>query len=104
VLTLGVDLAAADERTALAVVEWRAGSAAIRRLRAGDHEKLMRESHDAFDAVIAALGTRAVALGQFRRPTAAERPIAEVEGWIALPACDLADLVESYDETRNLRS
>jgi hypothetical protein len=42
--------------------------------------------------VIAALGARAVALGHFRRPTPGEQPIAAVEGWIALPTCDLADL------------
>ncbi|MEV6841992.1 DUF429 domain-containing protein [Actinoplanes sp. NPDC051411] len=53
---------------------------------------LIRESHDAFDAVIAALGARAVALGHFRRPTPGERPVAAVEGWIALPTCDLGDL------------
>lgn len=34
-LTLGVDLAAADERTALAVVEWRDGEAEVRRLQLG---------------------------------------------------------------------
>jgi predicted nuclease with RNAse H fold len=64
-------------------------------LRFGAHEELLRESHDAFDAVIAALGARAVALGHFRRPNAAERPIAAVEGWIALPTCDLGDLPAS---------
>jgi hypothetical protein len=42
--------------------------------------------------VIAALGARAVALGKFRRPDDDERPIARVEGWIALPTCDLAEL------------
>jgi hypothetical protein len=31
VLTLGVDLAAADERTAPAVIEWRAGEAEVKR-------------------------------------------------------------------------
>jgi predicted nuclease with RNAse H fold len=58
----------------------------------GAHEELLRTSHDAFDAVIAALGARAVALGHFRRPVGAERPVAAVEGWIALPTCDLDDL------------
>jgi predicted nuclease with RNAse H fold len=54
----------------------------------------IRESHDAFDAVIAALGARAVALGHFRRPTRHERPAAAVEGWIALPTCDLSHLID----------
>jgi predicted nuclease with RNAse H fold len=58
----------------------------------GSHEELLRASHDAFDSVIAAFGARAVALGHFRRPVGAERPAAAVEGWIALPTCDLGDL------------
>lgn len=57
------------------------------------HEELLRASHDAFDAMIAALGARAVALGHFRRPDEKQRPVAAVEGWIALPTCDLSDLV-----------
>jgi predicted nuclease with RNAse H fold len=72
-------------------------------LTMGEHEPLLRESHDAFDAVIAALGARAVALGHFRRPSATERPIAAVEGWIALPTCPLSELPGSYDGDRKLR-
>jgi hypothetical protein len=72
-------------------------------LRMGDHDTLVRESHDAFDAVIAALGARAVALGHFRRPTAEERPIAAVEGWIALPTCELVELLGTFEVGRNLR-
>jgi predicted nuclease with RNAse H fold len=64
-------------------------------LRFGEHEQLLRMSHDAFDAVIAALAARAVALGRFRRPGADERPSAVVEGWIALPTCDLSELIRS---------
>jgi hypothetical protein len=63
VLTLGVD-PAADERTALAVVEWRAGPALIRWLGTGVGD----------GETVAAVSTR-----------------------------DLADLIESYDERRNLR-
>jgi hypothetical protein len=62
-------------------------------LRVDGYEVLLRESHDAFDAVIAALGARAVALGRFRRPDESERAAAAVEGWIALPTCELGDLV-----------
>jgi hypothetical protein len=55
-----------------------------------------RESHDAFDAVIAALTARAAARGLTRRPqTEAEAAAASTEGWVAfpLPATSLADLV-----------
>jgi predicted nuclease with RNAse H fold len=63
-------------------------------LRIGEHETLVRQSHDAFDALIAAVGARAVGLGHFRRPDERERPLAAVEGWIALPTCDLAGLCD----------
>lgn len=58
----------------------------------GPHEALCRRSHDAFDAVIAALATRAAALGHTQPPTPEQREAARVEGWIALPTCELADL------------
>ncbi|MCY1144593.1 DUF429 domain-containing protein [Actinoplanes sp. Pm04-4] len=56
-------------------------------------EPLCRTSHDAFDALIAALATRAAALGQTLAPTPAQKEAARLEGWIALPTGDLGDLV-----------
>jgi len=64
-------------------------------LHLGGAESDCRESHDAFDAVIAALTARAAARGLTRRPqTEAEAAAASTEGWIAfpLPATTLADL------------
>ena len=54
-LTLGVDLAAADERTALAMVEWRAGKAEVRRLRVGVSDD---EIIEAVSVDIACIGNR----------------------------------------------
>ncbi|HEY6785742.1 MAG TPA: DUF429 domain-containing protein [Trebonia sp.] len=65
-------------------------------LHLGAAESACRESHDAFDAVIAALTARAAARGLTRGPqTAAEAAAASTEGWIAfpLPASTLADLI-----------
>jgi predicted nuclease with RNAse H fold len=59
----------------------------------GPFEQLARDSHDAFDAVVAALAARAAALGQVRRPDAAERAAAVTEGWIAVPVGALGDLI-----------
>jgi len=59
----------------------------------GDFEPLSRRSHDAFDALIAALATRAAALGLTLPPTAAQLEAARAEGWIALPTGELGDLV-----------
>lgn len=42
-------------------------------------------SADAFDAVIAALATRAAATGRFLRPGADDLEVARREGWVALP-------------------
>jgi hypothetical protein len=60
-----------------------------------------RIAHAAFRATL--LLSRAVALGHFRRPTAEERPIAAVEGWIALPTCELVELLGTFEVGRNLR-
>lgn len=49
------------------------------------HIDLMVESCDAFDAVIAALATRAAALNQYEKPSAQLLEQAKIEGWIALP-------------------
>jgi predicted nuclease with RNAse H fold len=59
----------------------------------GSFEPLCRTSHDAFDAVIAALVARAAALGQVIQPDAEQREAARTEGWIALPTGGLSDLV-----------
>jgi predicted nuclease with RNAse H fold len=51
----------------------------------GTHRELMVESCDAFDAVIAALATRAAALGFYQTPRPEQLEQAKIEGWIALP-------------------
>jgi predicted nuclease with RNAse H fold len=58
----------------------------------GEFEPLCRTSHDAFDALTAALATRAAALCRTLAPTPAQQAAADAEGWIALPTCDLAEL------------
>ncbi len=47
---------------------------------------------DAFDAVVAALATRAGALGSFERPASAMLPVAQREGWVVLPDGPLEEL------------
>jgi predicted nuclease with RNAse H fold len=49
------------------------------------HEHAMRESHDVFDAVIAAMTARASALGQTIPPTGNALAAAATEGWIVIP-------------------
>jgi hypothetical protein len=64
-------------------------------LNLGPAEGTCRESHDAFDAVIAALTARAAAQGLTRRPqTPQETAAASTEGWAAfpLPSATLAHL------------
>jgi predicted nuclease with RNAse H fold len=51
-------------------------------------EELCRTSHDATDAVIAALSARAAGLGLTRLPTTGQRATAQTEGWIAVPVED----------------
>ncbi|SNT45716.1 Protein of unknown function [Asanoa hainanensis] len=63
-------------------------------LSLGSFEPLCRRSHDALDAVVAALAARAAATDRATRPTAEQLPAAAIEGWIALPAGPLADLVD----------
>ncbi len=53
---------------------------------------LMVDSCDAFDAVIAALSTRASAIGGSTAPKEDELPLAKSEGWIHVPTIDLAKL------------
>jgi hypothetical protein len=53
---------------------------------------ICRRSDHAFDAVIAALVTRAVARGLTTGPGPDDRALAAVEGWIHVPTCSLAEL------------
>jgi predicted nuclease with RNAse H fold len=57
------------------------------------HEDQMLSSTDCFDAVIAALAARAVALGAYTNPTNQQLEKARVEGWICLPTAGLASLL-----------
>jgi predicted nuclease with RNAse H fold len=58
----------------------------------GVAERLCRESDDAFDAVVAAVVARAVALGRTELPEDEDRAAAEREGWIHLPNSPLETL------------
>jgi predicted nuclease with RNAse H fold len=51
-------------------------------------EELCRTSHDATDAVIAALTAMAAKLGLTSQPAAGQRAAAQTEGWIAVPGQD----------------
>ena len=60
----------------------------------GSHASLCASSDDAFDAVIAAITSRAAALGLTYAPSNAEtQRLAAVEGWIAVPTAPLSALV-----------
>jgi predicted nuclease with RNAse H fold len=59
----------------------------------GPHEGLCRSSHDAVDAVIAALTARAAAQGMATRSDEEQETAARSEGWIALPTSPLSELV-----------
>jgi hypothetical protein len=52
----------------------------------------MIESADCFDAVIAALASRAVYQGNYNKPTKEQLESARVEGWICLPSSELEEL------------
>ncbi|WP_433213357.1 DUF429 domain-containing protein [Dactylosporangium sp. CS-047395] len=58
----------------------------------GAFEPLMHTSHDAFDAVIAALTARAAALELVTRPSSTQLAVARVEGWIGVPTAPLSAL------------
>jgi predicted nuclease with RNAse H fold len=58
----------------------------------GRYDSLCRRSHDATDAVIAALTARAVFRGLATTPRPDEVETARSEGWIALPTSPLDDL------------
>jgi predicted nuclease with RNAse H fold len=55
-------------------------------LELGEHADLCRRSHDAADAVTAALSARAAARGLTDPPGENQLPAARTEGWIAIPA------------------
>jgi hypothetical protein len=56
-------------------------------------EDQMLQSTDCFDAVIAALAARAVALGVYSKPSKDQLEKAKVEGWICLPSGDISTLI-----------
>ncbi|MFJ4037014.1 DUF429 domain-containing protein [Microbacterium sp. NPDC090007] len=60
---------------------------------AGGFEALAIRKADAFDAVVAALATRAGALGSFAPPASEMLPVARREGWVVLPDGPLEDLL-----------
>jgi predicted nuclease with RNAse H fold len=62
-------------------------------LDCGPHEETIRHSHDAFDAVIAALTARAASQGQTWPPSADDLPTARSEGWIAIPNLPIGQLI-----------
>lgn len=62
-------------------------------LDVGEHAELMISSADAFDAVVAAFGARAAAIGRFAPPPPEIAAQARREGWIVLPSCSLAELM-----------
>jgi len=58
-----------------------------------DFEDQMLQSTDCFDAVMAALAARAVALGVYSKPSTDQLDRAKVEGWICLPSEDISSLI-----------
>jgi len=56
-------------------------------------EDQMLDSTDCFDAVIAALAARAVALGAYSKPAQEQIAKARVEGWICLPTGQVTSLI-----------
>jgi predicted nuclease with RNAse H fold len=64
-------------------------------LSLSQHERTCRRSDHALDAVIAALNARAAALALTTRPSHEHLDEARAEGWIALPTCGLAGLIDS---------
>lgn len=59
-------------------------------------DELATQSHDALDAIVAAINTRAAALGLIAQPTAAQRAAAVVEGWVAVPTPDALDALVGH--------
>jgi predicted nuclease with RNAse H fold len=78
----GVLATAADDL--LAAAPW---------LDCGPHGDTIRRSHDAFDAVVAALTARAASRGQTCPPGEDDLAAAATEGWIAVPRSPIGQLV-----------
>ena len=78
------DVLAATADDLLAAAPW---------LDCGPHEETIRRSHDAFDAVIAALTARAASRGQTCPPGGDDLAAAATEGWIAIPASPISELL-----------
>lgn len=64
--------------------------AAARWLDPGEHRALCKTSHDALDAVIAALTAWAAARGMTIRPDNEQEAAAHTEGWIAVAEAPLS--------------
>jgi predicted nuclease with RNAse H fold len=62
-------------------------------LDCGPHEEIIRRSHDAFDAVVAALTARAASRGQTCPPGQDDLAAAAAEGWIAVPRTPISQLI-----------
>jgi predicted nuclease with RNAse H fold len=78
------DVLAAAADDLLAAAPW---------LDCGPHEETIRRSHDAFDAVIAALTARAASRGQTCPPGEDDLAAAVTEGWIAVPSSPISQLI-----------
>ena len=78
------DVLAAAADDLLAAAPW---------LDCGPHEETIRRSHDAFDAVIAALTARAASRGQTCPPGEDDLATAATEGWIAIPNSPIDQLI-----------
>jgi Protein of unknown function (DUF429) len=78
------DVLAAAAGDLLAAAPW---------LDCGPHEETIRRSHDAFDAVIAALTARAASWGQTCPPGDDDLAAATTEGWIAIPNAPISRLI-----------
>src|SRR5262249_25611887 len=62
-------------------------------LDCGPHGETIRRSHDAFDAVVAALTARAASRGQTCPPGEGDLAEAATEGWIAIPSSPIGELI-----------
>ncbi len=62
-------------------------------LDCGPYQETIRRSHDAFDAVIAALTARAASQGRTWAPAGDDLAAARTEGWIAIPDSPLSQLI-----------
>ena len=62
-------------------------------LDCGPHGDTIRRSHDAFDAVVAALTARAASRGQTCPPGEDDLAAAATEGWIAVPSSPIGQLI-----------